>query len=326
MFKKLVCSIAVAATTLVVASAASAEEWRGYTYTTAAQPAYKGLEMLGSAVQAATNGRVTISWNVGGSLPIKAPSITQAVGDWLVAISGDGFYTSSVPVGGIAFLPMLFDTREEFRAGYAALGPYLDAGFEKVGVKVIGHYYYPLQTAFSRVKLESLNDFKGKRVRTTSAEQAEFVKRLGGRPITIGSAEVPTSLQQGVIDVIFTASSGGARSYHEMLTHNLRIGPNFHLSLINVNLDKFKKLSPQDQQALLKAGRESGDWISEQYTQLEDKYTAEYKKAGMVVTMSDAASVKQARDLVGSYWDQWAAHQGATATEALKKVRAGVGK
>jgi TRAP-type C4-dicarboxylate transport system substrate-binding protein len=325
MFKNLA-SAALTAAALAVPLAATAEEWRGYSYTAAGQPAFQGLERISKAVTEATAGRVNFRFNPGGSMPIQVAAITQAVGDGMIAAAGDGFYTSSVPVGGIAFLPMLFSSRQEFDAGLKVLEPYLDSALEKLGVKLIGYYYYPLQTAFARVKVTSLDDFKGRRVRTTSAEQSEFVKRLGGTPVTIGTPEVPTSLQRGVIDVIFTASSGGARSYHEMLTHNLRIGPNFHLSLITVNLNRFKKLSPADQKAMLSAGRENGAWITGQYTELEDKFKGDYAKAGMVVTEPDAASVKRARDMVSSYWGQWAAQKGPVATEALNKVLAGIAK
>lgn len=326
MLHNLVRLAAVATVASAVSTVAFAEQLRGYTYTSAAQPAYKGLERLGERVTEETNGRLTFTWNAGGSLPIPATSITQALGDGLIDLSGDGFYTSSVPVGGIAFLPMLFSTRDEFEKGYAALEPYLSAALEKVGVKLLAHYYYPLQTAFSRVPLVSLEDFNGKRVRTTSSEQAEFARRLGATPITIGTPEVPTSLQRGVVDVIFTASSGGARGYHEMISHNLRVGPNFHLSLISANLEKFNSLSAEDQKILMDAAKEASGFIIGQYKELEEKYKAEYTQGGMVVTEPNAETVGKARDLVGDYWDQWAAEKGGEAREALSKVRAAIGK
>lgn len=326
MTAPLVRAAAICAALLIAAPQAGAEELRGYTYTVASQPSYQSLERIGKTVAEQTGNRITMKFNPGGSLPIPTAGITQALGDGLIGVAGDGFYTSSLPVGGIAFLPMLFATREEFEAGFTALEPYLASGLEKLGIKLIGHYYYPLQTAFARVKLESLDDFKGKKVRTTSTEQAEFVKRLGGLPVTIGTPEVATSLQRGVIDVIFTASSGGARTYHEMLTHNLRIGPNFHLSLIGVNLDKFRKFKPEDQKVLLAAGREHGAWATAQYVELEEKFKNDYRKAGMVVTEPDAAAVTRASAIVRDYWDQWAAQKGGAAQEALRAVRTAIKK
>lgn len=307
-------------------TALAADQWRGYSYNAAAHPAFQALEQLGEAVSEATDNELSFTWNVGGSLPIPAANITQALGDGLVDIAGDGFYTSSISVGGIAFLPMLWSTREDVDKGYAALEPYLAEALEGQGVKLLGHYYYPLQTAFANVEVTSLEDFRGKTVRVSSGEQAEFVRRLGGTPVTIGTPEVPTSLQRGVIDIIFTASSGGARGYYEMLTHNFRLGPNFHLSLIGANLDKFNALTLEHQQILMDAANEAGARATARYMELEEQQTAEYEAGGMVITRPDEETVAEVLELMDGYWNEWAEEHGATAIEALDAVRAAIGK
>lgn len=313
------CAVAVSSTSI-------AAEWRVYTYTSAAQPSYKMLERIAKEFGEVTNGELTFKLNVGGSLPIPAANITQAVGDGLIEIAGDGFYTSSIPIGGIAFLPMLLGTREEFETGYRILEPYLAEAYESRGVKLIGHYSYPLQTMFANAKVASLEDLKGRRTRVTSAEQAEFVRRLGANPVTIGTPEVASSLQRGLINVIFTASSGGARTYHEMLTHNYRLGPNFHLSLVTANLKKFKELPPERQAKLIAIVKAASDEATAEYGAQEVKFTDEYRARGMVVTEPAEADKQRATEMLKGYWDEWAKKQGGKSEEALKTIRAAIKK
>lgn len=309
-----------------ISTTSLAAEWRVYTYTSAAQPSFKMLERIAKEFGEASGGAFTFKLNVGGSLPIPAANITQAVGDGLIEIAGDGFYTSSIPIGGIAFLPMLLGTREEFAAGYRILEPYLAEALESRGVKLIGHYSYPLQTMFANAKVASLEDLKGRRTRVTSAEQAEFVRRLGANPVTIGTPEVASSLQRGLINVIFTASSGGARTYHEMLTHNYRLGPNFHLSLVTANLKKFNELSADHKQRLIAITKTATEEATAEYAVQEVKFTDEYRARGMVVTEPTDADKQRATDMLKGFWDDWAKKQGGKSEEAVKAIRAAIKK
>ena len=78
-------------------------------------------------------------------------------------------------------------------------------------------YNYPLQVVWSRKPINSLADMKGQKLPVTSPEQAEYVKRLGGLPVTIGPSEVPSALDRGVVDGVFTASSGGGKIWRDLL-------------------------------------------------------------------------------------------------------------
>lgn len=309
-----------------ISTAAFAAEWRVYTYTSAAQPSYKMLERIAKEFGEASGGELTFKLNVGGSLPIPAANITQAVGDGLIELAGDGFYTGSIPIGGIAFLPMLLGTPEEFATGYRILEPYLAEALESRGVKLIGHYAYPLQTMFANAKVASLEDLKGRRTRVTSTEQAEFVRRLGANPVTIGTPEVASALQRGLINVIFTASSGGARTYHEMLTHNYRLGPNFHLSLVTVNLKKFNELSAERKQRLIAITKTASEEATAEYAVQEVKFTNEYRGRGMVVTEPADADKQRATNMLRGFWDDWSKRQGGKSEEALRAIRLAIKK
>ena len=101
--------------------------------------------------------------------------------------------------------------------------------------------------AFSSKKLISLADIKGQKIRVTSPEQSEFIRRLGGIPVTIGAPQVPSALDRGVVDGVLTASTGGGNIWKDLLKYNYRLGINYFNSVLIVNKERFAKLSPDIQ-------------------------------------------------------------------------------
>src|ERR1700688_1372176 len=127
------------------------------------------------------------------------------------------------------------------------MNPYLEKAFEKKGVIVLGQYLYPFQEEFSSKKLTSLADIKGQKIRVTSPEQGEFIKRLGGIPVTLGAPEVPSALDRSVVDGVLTASTGGGNVWKDLLKFNYRLGINYFNPVVIVNKERFGNLSPEGQ-------------------------------------------------------------------------------
>ena len=55
------------------------------------------------------------------------------------------------------------------------------------------------------------------KLRVTSVEQGEFIRRFGGVPLTIGTPDVAASLDRGVVEGVLTASSGGGVTWHDLV-------------------------------------------------------------------------------------------------------------
>jgi TRAP-type C4-dicarboxylate transport system substrate-binding protein len=221
---------------------------------------------------------------------------------------------------------MLLSTPEEFEKAQAAMAPYIERAYAKKGIVVLGTYYFPLQVAWSRNKLTELADMAGQKLRVTSPEQGEFVKRFGGVPVTIGASEVATALDRGVVSGVFTASSGGGKVWKDLLKYSYRLGPNYFDAIVIANKAAFDKLPPASQEALRGALRAKTPWITAEMKKEEDEVTAQMAKDGMVVTPAKPADVKAGADKMAGFWDEWAKGQGAEAVEALGKVRAAVGR
>src|ERR1700679_3367056 len=209
---------AVALLMLIAVGAQAATVWECYVYNPVATlPSVQAVVRLIDRVKQETNGELEINLHLGGSLPIKATDITAAVGDNVVQLGDDGFATGTIPITAILRLPMLLQSDQDLVKAMAILRPHLDDAYGKRGIVVLGQYAYPFQVIWGRKKITSLDDIKGLKLRVTSVEEGEFVRRFGGTSITMNPADVPAALDRGVVDGVLTASSGGGITWKDLL-------------------------------------------------------------------------------------------------------------
>src|SRR3954467_6382038 len=301
--------------------ALSAEKWDLYVYNAVSTvAAVKGLNTVIEQIEKETNGELSIRLHLGGSLPINTTNITQAVSDDVVQMGDDGYFLGNVPIGGVLRLPMLIRSRDEYAQAATIVDPYLEAAFGKKGLIVLGQYLYPFQVAYSRNKLTSLADFKGQKIRVTSPEQGEFIKRLGGVPVTLGAPEVPSALDRGVVDGVLTANTGGGNTWKDLLKFNYRLGINYFNSVVIVNKERFNKLSPEIQAKVRKAVADNMPLITKAMADEEDNLSKKFAEGGMTVTEPQPGDLDVGTKAISAYWDEWAKSKGPEAAAALKQV------
>lgn len=308
-------------------AAAQGQLWKGYTFFSSANhPDFKSLETMAADFVAASGGTIQTRVNVGGSLPITATGVTQAVAEGVITFAHDGFFTGNVPIGGLPALPLLLPTHAEFQKAIEILTPYLERDLERKGVKLLATYNFPLQTIWSTKKLTGLDDLSGKKLRVTNALQAEFLKRFGVTPVTIGSPDVASALQRGVVEGVTTASAGGGRLWGDMLSYNLRLGLNYDLMLKIANKETFDKLPVALQAKMLDIAKRSAAALTKELADSEDEVTQQLKAKGVTVTVPGRDVYDAGIARIKEYWPQWAQATGPEAVEALAKIRTAVGR
>ena len=310
-----------------VLRAQSPTTWIVYTYVPAATlaPARVFGEIV-ERVARETNGGLLLKYHLGGALTIKATDITTAVGDNVIQIGDDGFQQGNVPITGILRLPMLVTNRQEFDKALAVMKTYVDKAYEKRDSIVISTYYFPLQFAWSSKKLTSLDDFKGQKIRATSPEQIEFLKRFGANGLTVGASEVPSALERGVVDGVLTAQSGGGKVWKDLLKYNFDLGINFFEANIAVNKAAYDKLPATQRDVLTKAIVDLSPKMTKLLFEEESQEKAKRQAEGMIQTAATPDDYKRGAERMASYWDDWAKRNGAETQEALKKVREALGR
>ncbi len=309
------------------AADATAATWEAYTYNPVATvAAVRGLNRISDEMERATDGALKMKLHLGGSLQINATNITQAVADGVVQLGDDAFFTGNIPMSGVARLPMLIRDDAEFARITPILDRYVTAAYARKGIVVLAQYTYPLQTAWSRRELTSLAGLKGLKMRVTSPEQGELVRRFGGSSLTMQPSEVPAALDRGVIDGAFTASSGAGYTWRDLIRYNYRLQINYVNSFIIANREAFDALPSETQAKLRAAAVDAGVWITAAMRVEEADLTQKIAAGGVTVTAAKPDDIAEAQAKIAPYWEEWAKAHGPDAVEALRQIRATLGR
>ena len=309
------------------ARSAVAETWEVYTYNPVATvAAVRGLNRLVDEVNRATDGALKMKLHLGGSLQINATTISQAVADGVVQLADDGFFTGNIPMSGVARLPMLIRDDQEFVRVAPIINKFMIAAYSRKGIVVLGQYTYPLQTAWSRRELTSPAGFKGLKMRVSSPEQGELVRRFGGSSLTMQPSEVPAALDRGVIDGAITASSGAGYVWRDLIHYNYRLEINFVNSFIIANKEAFDALAPETQAKLRAAATDSASWTATALRAEEVDLTQKIAAGGVTVILAKPEDVMEAQAKIAPYWEEWAKAHGNDAVEVLHQIRETLGR
>ncbi len=305
-------------------ASAAQYNWACYTYLpSSTDPAYKLLVNFANDIGKATDGKVSITCHVGGSLPIKSSSIPSAIRDNVLqfGLTDSGSYNGFIPLAGLLSLPGLYRNDSDLNKAIRLLTPVLDAQLKSRDVKLLGISYYPTQVLWSTKKLTNLSELKGRKIRVTTAEQAEFAKRMGAIPVTIDTPEVSTALQRGIVSAVLTASSGGGRIWHDLLKYNLRVGVNYVPVIFIANAKDFEKLPPAMRAKIVALGQRAATGLTQLLGKNEGTLTKSFAQHGMVITPGTAADASKIADIMRSYWPKWAKARGPEAEKELHALQ-----
>src|SRR5262245_65833864 len=150
-------SAALSTAAAFISTAASATEtWKFYMHQSAPNFATsRGARMLTEEIDKATSGELKMQLHLSGTLQISPTDITRAVGENIVQIGDDLFNSGNIPVAGIARLPMLVQSYEDFAKADAVLKPYIEKSFGQQSSTVLASYTFPTPFIPGRKKLVS---------------------------------------------------------------------------------------------------------------------------------------------------------------------------
>jgi TRAP-type C4-dicarboxylate transport system substrate-binding protein len=178
---------------------------------------------------------------------------------------------------------------------------------KRFNAKVMTLWPFGPQVFYCNKPIKTLDDVKGLKVRSFTPSMAALIQSLGATPVTMQFSEVYPALQRGVADCGVTSpTSGNAGKWPEVTSHFLPLSVSGSVQGHFMNLDYWKKLSPEAQAKALAAFANMED----QMWQLADKANADamncnvgsepckegtkFKMTMVPVSTADAAKVKAA--------------------------------
>jgi len=182
-------------------------------------------------------------------------------------------------------------------------------------------FYDPINIWFADV-VTDMSGIRGKKVRATSPEQAEWITALGASPVNISAGDAYTGLQRGVIDGIITGA-GAVVSFKWDEVLKSGFATNVLLSSTNMLVSKsaLDALSESTRQILIEelAAVETG--IRELMPRTYQDKVAELRGKGLTVTEPSAELYAQFRQMaVDNVYPKWAERAGGDAAKVLGEM------
>jgi TRAP-type C4-dicarboxylate transport system substrate-binding protein len=164
--------------------------------------------------------------------------------------------------------------------------PQYDQELAKYNLKTIG--FRPLE-AYGMIctkPIKSIEDFKGKRIRTYGFAYPAFVQALGGTPVSMSSSDGYEALQRGILDCSpIGPSLAHGWKYDEVAKHYIEIpiGASFG-HMITMNRKTYEGLDEQTRSILDGLGREYAMRYTTDLDILTKQIYEGWKKKGVTVS------------------------------------------
>lgn len=198
---------------------------------------------------------IAMNYNPMDVVGVKAP-------DALRMLRGGSFDVMSVQIGmasrddpffeGVDLIGVATDMAG-LRKVVDAYRPAFDERLQKrFNAKVLALWPFGPQVFYCNHDIKGLKDLKGLKVRSFTPSMSAMLEHFGATPVTLQFSEVYPALQRGVASCGVTSpTSGNTGNWPEVTTHLLPLSVSGSVQGHFINLDTWKKFSPEQQAKLM---------------------------------------------------------------------------
>lgn len=227
-----------------------------------------------------------------------------------------------VPMLQGVYLPFAFDNVDDVAKAYSGESlAIIEKAMEKKRIKLIYTSYTDGVQIYSNKKnIETIDDFKGLRILSTSPIFAEIMSKLGAAPDTsIPQTEQYMALKRKIADANANSTVGGYfQRSHEVAPFMTKIDCSFATILVCMNTKKWAKLPEDVQKIMVETGRKHGQITLAAAKGWEAKFLDEMKKEGASVTVLPEAERAKIKEVSRAIWIKWAEKNGPEAKRLLE--------
>ena len=262
-------------------------------------PYHSGSLQFAELVKQYSNGTITVDVFPASQIASGAKAIEFVqMGTLDIALESTMAFSNFVPEIGVLDMPFLFSSKEEaFKVLDGEVGKKLEEIAETHGFKIIGWWDNGFRSITStKGSVAKPADLAGLKIRTP--ESAVFLttfRTLGAIPTPMAVSEVFSSLQLGTVDASENSDSNNIMNkytevcpYYSVTKHIYTAEP------MIMDKDGFDSFSPEEQAAILKAGKEAGDFQRAESLKLDATNMETIKASGVTFNIVDDVSEFQA--------------------------------
>ncbi|HUP25260.1 MAG TPA: TRAP transporter substrate-binding protein DctP [Thermoanaerobaculia bacterium] len=256
------------------------------------------LEKMGSSWEQATDGRVTLTilpGGVAGDEPdiIRKMKIGQYQGG---ALSVAGL--SDIHKDFTVFqIPLFFDDYPELMHVLRELTPALDQQLEAQGYKRLAWGYVGWVYFFTSKEARTVADMQKLKIFTWAGDETlvQWWRRNGFKPVALAATDIMTGLQTGLIEAISVPPLYAMQTqYYKRAPYMADLGLAPLIGAVLLDQRAWKRMRPEDQAAVLAAGREAESRVLEQIPKLDEGAIKLMQTAGLeVVAIRDSPNSQE---------------------------------
>jgi tripartite ATP-independent transporter DctP family solute receptor len=259
-----------------------------------------GLKFMAEEVTKRSNGSINMVFH-GGTLLNKELEIMDAVKSGNVAIGSPiGAASTVFPEMGVFLTPYLVrDYKHAYTMFNGQIGKELDEKFQqKYKLKILFFFDYGFRHFWNNKRpINSPADLKGLKMRVQQGRVfADTVNGLGASAVPMPWGEVIPAAQQGVIDgADLPVVNINALKVYEVSKYASMTYHNYGPTLLVMNLDIWKSLTPDQQKLIMDVGMEAQKKIRDATEGVDNFAKAKeiLEARGMKVNQADVASFRK---------------------------------
>lgn len=280
-------------------------------------------------VKKETNGEVLMSSRPGGELGVKANESVRAVADGVVPMADLALFQNASRGAALAVetLPFLVSDYDQLAVLHKSFRPVWEAILAKNNQKVLYLVPWPKQFFFTKKPITSFDDLKGVKMRTLDKLTTDWINRLGMTPVQMTNLEILQALGSGMLEGVPTsAGTAVAQKYWDFMKYGYETNHIWASNVMTINMDVWKKLTPQQQATIERVAREMEPGFWENSKRDHATKVAELQSKGMVIAPMPKPILDEMHKRTEPLWDTYAKPMGDETVKALADYRKTTGR
>ena len=282
--------------------------------------------------EAVTNGRVQITLYPGGALGKPKDQWDMALGGIAdLSFFMPGFTPGRFPRSSVFDLPNLLGGSATVNTAIAqgVYDEYIAQDFKDAKMMLF-FVCEPFTLHTSKKKVQSMDDLKGLKIRSSGTVQSDMIKALGGSPVTMPITEVYTSLEKGVLDGVVTAYTAMVSfRLYDVSKYSIMAGLTATPMAVAMNKKRWNSLPDDIKATLDKLNRKYNFEAVLSYDEDRVKAIQQGKTLGKDIYPLPSATLEKWNERFAPVYDQWVKNmkaKGLPNQELIDKIRQLQGK